>query len=408
MKEDTMPHKGLFQVRSHRAYEGLCAKAAYGGASDDEFDQLMEHAQSCADCRALLRDFMRIIANVVPQVAEAYSRTGLTPVNSIDGARATAAVPRIGGRLKPPRMRRRWLVLVASCAAVILCAVLLTTYVRLKGLDRERSTAAPAIPSHNNTGTDNAREREISTAIAGLKGQLQVAEHRIGEFQSELRNTREATSAAESDKAQLLARIESYEKTIAENQRIAQEQASAVENLEQQIADKETILKSRDVALATLAGRVTETTEQLNHQREINAALSKAQELIAARDLHLISVPPMEPHTEGSRPFGRILYAEGKELMFYGYDLAGSSELANATFHVWGEKIGSGGPVSNLGVFKNDDKADSRWRLTFGDANVLAKIDRIFVTIEPGSEAVTKPGGKKILIAYLGDKPNHP
>ena len=46
--------------------------------------------------------------------------------------------------------------------------------------------------------------------------------------------------------------------------------------------------------------------------------------------------------------------------------------------------------------------------LTFDDPNILAQINSVFVTVESSRKAVKEPGGKRILFAFLGDKPNHP
>ena len=42
------------------------------------------------------------------------------------------------------------------------------------------------------------------------------------------------------------------------------------------------------------------------------------------------------------------------------------------------------------------------------DPKVLAKINSVFVTIEPSNRDVTAPTGKKVLYAFFGEKPNHP
>lgn len=403
-----MLQKRLFKVLNHGSYEQLCTKPFYTSVSNAEFDELIVHVHGCGDCRAMFRDFIQIVAHELPHNAEAYGSTVLSTVNVLERPRETAAVVTFSERLKEPRRRRRWVALLASCVAVVLCAIALTSYVGLKKRSRGSSIASPVILPQNRSQADNTREREILDNIGTLNEQLHAAQLRIGELEAGLKNAREAAGTAEAKTAQLSARIEGYETTIADDHRATQDQASAIEQLERQAAEKETILTSKDAAYATLSGRLVETTERLNRLRENNAALSKLQALIAARDLHLVSVPPIEPHPDGPRAFGRILYAEGKEAMFYGYDLPESGEQANANFHVWGEKTGSAASPRSLGVFTSDDKSDSRWRLTFSDASVLAKIDRIFVTIEPASEVVTKPSGKKILIGYLGDKPNHP
>jgi len=75
---------------------------------------------------------------------------------------------------------------------------------------------------------------------------------------------------------------------------------------------------------------------------------------------------------------------------------------------VWGERLGSEKPIKSLGVFHTDDASDGRWVLTFDDPNVLAQINSVFVTAESAKKSIREPGGKRILFAFLGDKPNHP
>jgi len=77
----------------------------------------------------------------------------------------------------------------------------------------------------------------------------------------------------------------------------------------------------------------------------------------------------------------RVFYAEGKSLLFYAYDLPAGP------YYVWGSN--KGGSRRNLGALARDGS------LRIDDAKLLADIDQVFVTSEPG------PQGKKILSARL-------
>jgi len=81
---------------------------------------------------------------------------------------------------------------------------------------------------------------------------------------------------------------------------------------------------------------------------------------------------------------------------------------AKVSFYVWGERLGAEKPIQSLGVFHNDDATDGRWVLTFDDPHVLAQINSVFVTVESPRKAIREPGGRRILFAFLGEKPNHP
>src|SRR3984957_12418202 len=94
---------------------------------------------------------------------------------------------------------------------------------------------------------------------------------------------------------------------------------------------------------------------------------------------------------------------------FYAYDLSDPRKLdAKVSFYVWGERLGAEKPIRSLGIFHNDDANDGRWVLTFDDPQVLAQINSVFVTVKSSKKTIKEPGGKRVLFAFLGEKPNHP
>jgi hypothetical protein len=130
---------------------------------------------------------------------------------------------------------------------------------------------------------------------------------------------------------------------------------------------------------------------------------------VVARNLHIIDVHDRDGDGKSQRAFGRIFYTEGKSLIFYAYDLGDPRKVdAKVSFHVWGGRLGADKPIESLGIFHNDDASDGRWVLTFDDPHVLAQINSVFVTIESSRKAIREPGGRRILFAFLGEKPNHP
>ena len=105
---------------------------------------------------------------------------------------------------------------------------------------------------------------------------------------------------------------------------------------------------------------------------------------------------------------GRVFYIEGKSLVFYAYDLDRPGRFrTDVAFHVWGGKVGAKDVIQNLGILRKDDGGQSRWKLTFDDPKVLARINSVYVTVEAANKKQTMPDGKKILFAYLGTPPNH-
>ena len=198
-----------------------------------------------------------------------------------------------------------------------------------------------------------------------------------------------------SDKAQLEGRI-----------------AQLQEELEKSKSEKnagDVAMALQDTEIRELRRKVADQTEELGQQQEFGAKAGDVRELVVARNLHIIDVHDRDGDGKSQRAFGRIFYTEGKSLIFYAYDLADPRKVdAKVSFYVWGEHLGAEKPIRSLGIFHNDDVSDGRWVLTFDDPHVLAQINSVFVTVESSRKAIKEPGGKRILFAFLGDKPNHP
>jgi hypothetical protein len=184
------------------------------------------------------------------------------------------------------------------------------------------------------------------------------------------------------------------------------------EELEKSKSEKNTgevALALQETEIRELRKKVTDQTEELGQQQEFAEKAGDVRELVVARNLHIIDVHDRDGDGKSQRAFGRIFYTEGKSLIFYAYDLTDPRKLdAKVSFYVWGEHLGAEKPIRSLGIFHNDDVSDGRWVLTFDDPHVLAQIDSVFVTVESSRKTIKEPGGRKILFAFLGDKPNHP
>jgi anti-sigma-K factor RskA len=103
-----------------------------------------------------------------------------------------------------------------------------------------------------------------------------------------------------------------------------------------------------------------------------------------------------------------VFFTKGKSLIFYAYDLdRHDGQRRESTFQAWGRRGRNFGQALPLGIMYLDSSAKRRWVLRLDDPSTLAKIDAVFVTVEPsgGSE---KPTGNPLLFAYLKIEPNHP
>jgi hypothetical protein len=235
----------------------------------------------------------------------------------------------------------------------------------------------------------------LGTVIRKQRGELESLGEANGSLASRLANLEQENANVRSEKVQLEVRIAGLETDVEKSK-----------------SDKNTsdaLVALEESELRNLRGKLATQEAALGQQEELAARGSDVRDLVVARNLHIIDVHDRDGDGKNQRAFGRIFYTEGKSLIFYAYDLADPRKVdAKVSFCVWGERLGAEKPISNLGVFHSDDAKAGRWVLTFDDPNVLAQINSVFVTVESARKTVKEPGGKRILFAFLGDKPNHP
>jgi hypothetical protein len=130
---------------------------------------------------------------------------------------------------------------------------------------------------------------------------------------------------------------------------------------------------------------------------------------MGARQLYIADVFDVQNNGDRSKPFGRVFYTKGKSLIFYAFDLQAQPGYREArAFQAWGKPDSTSGKPISLGVFYMDSEQNRRWVVKSDNAEVLAQINAVFVTVEPhgGSQ---KPTSKPFLEAYLHSlPPNHP
>lgn len=405
-------------MNTHKQYEELCALAASGQASADELNDLRSHLEACPSCRSAAYDFTQISAQGLSQLAAKRLRceipSGMTQ-RFVARARSEGieiSRENVVPMAKPGRMGA--FASVCAVAAVIVLAAFLV-------IARQKSSPIAASPQHSTpppVGTpssdaslqkgqnqDAEIQRKLASAEANLasmanairkqRGELESLGEANGSLASRLANEERENANIRSEKAQLEARIVGLETDV-----------------ERSKSDKNTsdaVVAVEESELRNLRNKLATQEAALGQQEELAARGSDVRDLVVARNLHIIDVHDRDGDGKSQRAFGRIFYTEGKSLIFYAYDLADPRKVdAKVSFCVWGERLGAEKPISSLGVFHSDDAKDGRWVLTFDDPNVLAQINSVFVTVESSRKAVKEPAGKRILFAFLGDKPNHP
>jgi hypothetical protein len=168
-------------------------------------------------------------------------------------------------------------------------------------------------------------------------------------------------------------------------------------------------LASLESEVKKLTARVEEQNATLRERDQYLTADRDVRDLMGARQLYIADVFDVDNNGSTRMPYGRIFYTAGRSLLFYAFDLDQQPRVKDAAiFQAWGTRNSAetAQPL-NLGVLYLDNQENRRWMLRFDDAEKLAEINSVFVTIEPkgGSH---KPTGKPFLYASLRRPPNHP
>ena len=235
-----------------------------------------------------------------------------------------------------------------------------------------------------------------------------------------------------SDRSSIITRLK------AEESQLQQQLASQSNNLlvaQQQSAGLTQEVAAARLELAALTGKVTDASRQqaadtaqiatlqndiavLNVElREGDKEAARDETLLAhdrdirnlmgARDLYIAEIYDSGKNGKTKKPFGRIFYTKNRSLIFYAYDLDQQPGVENASaFQAWGATGASDHDVS-LGLFYHDSTDKKRWVLKCDDSQTIARLNAVFVTIEPKGGS-TRPTGKRLLFSYLRVNPNHP
>ena len=319
-------------------------------------------------------------------------------------------------RATASRMPKRNRLAVLAAIGAVAAAALIVAFLTLgrpkpfrSARDLNPATPASVAASRTNSKPVQIPDTHLQEQLASARAELSALDAKIKAQTGELSSTSKAKDTLNShvadierENAGLLSDKSQLESRITQLQ----------EELEKSRSEKnagDVAMALQDTEIRELRQKVADQTEALGQQQEFAAKAGDVRELVVARNLHIIDVHDRDGNGKSQRAFGRIFYTEGKSLIFYAYDLADPRKVdAKVSFYVWGEHLGAEKPIRSLGVFHNDDVSDGRWVLTFDDPHVLAQINSVFVTVESSKKPINEPGGRKILFAFLGDKPNHP
>jgi hypothetical protein len=422
----------------HHEFESLCALSTTGELTAEEWARLTEHLAHCDACREAERQYEQVISTSMPALAveslaeqeeesapgswsieEAEARLMVSlqdepaPVRAASVSSSSRFISMSISRWKPARRY--------AMAASILLACGFAGY-RI-GVLRERGTVAihaPAIslvPSNpvrmnppasfpapslakkitlddGQGGASRDQLRMSEVELAKLKGQLAQLEDELTKRSADLDRSIEAR--ADLDRQLALAQANQQSLQTKLSQTSEQPPQGTPQSLE-----LKTQVRDLTAALAEKDREIGEERELLQHDRDI-------RNLIGARNLYIAEIYDVAKSGDTQKPFGRVFYTKDKSLIFYGYDLDQQKGVRKAsTFQAWGSHGADRQNAVSLGLLYQDDANQKRWVLKFKDAKTIAKIDAVFITVEPDGGSA-KPTTKPLLFTYLRLDPNHP
>lgn len=414
----------------HQECQRLYALSLSGELSAEETRWLDAHLNLCVECKGALTEYEQLVGSVMPEPSDQDRDTRTeehTSTWSIEDAerRLFAALP---AQSSPsvssphvPQSHSLWSSIGRyGIAAALLIGVLVLgyeighrktqTFASQKPVQPAQPSNLPAMSSTTQASRPVASDRTelLDREVASLREQigslnLDIAKLQEQRTQQDERLTAqsqalESTSHSQDELKERLAKAES------DRQALTVQLASVEADRSKEMADASALRAQLRQANGTLQSResdIAQDQELLKHDRDI-------RNLITARDLYIAEIYDVAKTGDTQKPFGRVFYTRGKSLIFYGYDLDQQHGVRNAsTFQAWGRHGTDTQHDVSLGIMYLDDSNQKRWVLKFNDAATLAKIDTVFVTVEPRG-ASAKPTGTPLLFASLRIDPNHP
>jgi hypothetical protein len=413
----------------HAKYEELCALAAAGQISAEEFAELQAHFQECRACEGLHRELLDIDSiwltqaqRLEPEMRGHHSVLRIKILGTLQDAGAHFSEP-VRKEIAAPSVRFKYFKLFPSpapawaTAALILVAGFLgfeagthkyvpqgsINNIALKPVD------APAARSADAGVASNVQPMppDAQNLHGDLEQRLVASESERTKALADLQSLRQDIAALKSGRDQDANQIAELKADSEQDQNASTSAQAQIRSLKASEDAKNADLVATQIQLRDLEGKLTDQRVAAEKEQALAdvSSSSEMRDVIASRNLHIIDVADVA-NSGVQKPFGRIFYTEGKSLIFYAYDLSGAK--GTKTFYAWGHREGDNNTTHALGSLRLDDPAQGRWVFKSNDAKVLAQIDSVYVTLEPTAKPGEKPKGQKILSAFLGTQANHP
>jgi hypothetical protein len=438
------------QKRNHfdrERMEELCSLVVLGEISPEERLILNQHLKACGECRALLEDFERIanfdlsataayrmenqylpeidaevedrlLASVMAQAArQMEDMVADEPANS-GSSNATTIVPACPVPFRSRLAKLQWVTYPVGGALAAALVLLAWLYLIKPSNPVAPPVSQVAVPYDPSTQEELTRWR--SRALQA-ESQNEAAK----------RDLTLAQARAQASAAALTQATEQYQKLLASEGALEARITQQDDQLRQQSASltaERTSLEEERAEGATLRAQLQEVTARAEKQKAEVAHLQEvaastvsrfpvpdqqllggdAREIFGARDLHIVDVYDVDHAGVASRTYGRVYYVNHHLLLFYAFDLGNSAKNRKpVAFQAWGFRQPNSTTAESLGLFYLDDPKLDRWALRVSDPHLLARIDTLFVTVEPPGGS-NFPKGRQLLLASLVGPPNHP
>ncbi len=285
-------------------------------------------------------------------------------------------------------------------------ARLQTTATGASTLVPDSSLAVATDRSSTHNSKEDSEVLKLGTALNQARQDYASGLERVRSLDEQLQNNTVVIADLRSELVAAQSKATGGDK-LREAEAALQEANGEVVRLSKEHSSQVAALASQQSQIRELTDRLYSQRESSDRNRDMLATTQEIRDLMGARNLHIIDVADVD--SRGTRkPFGRVFYTEGRSLVFYAYDLEKKKKsMEKFCFQAWGQVESKTGSVQNLGVFYADDQAQNRWVLKYDDPSVLARIDSVFVTVEPVGGSL-KPKGQQLMYAYLKANPNHP
>lgn len=411
----------------HEEFVALCALYHSGEISEEDWALLQIHMAYCDSCHERFLQYQQISSDVVPAMA-AVAASEVAGVPQQSDADIHAAELRLMSRLDDvatqeapaPKRKVAWRLPLALAAMLLLALAGLIVF-RHNGSRQDAKVApsptpaqevhsapVPTEPAHaaepsapapqenaanlqQELFTAQTQLKQTNLAIAEIERKLEAEQTARAQLSQERDALNQQLTAAQSEVAALNAQATSANTS-------ANQQEARVSALQEKVHALSAALDDKDTELSAKDRMLELDKDFLAHDRDI-------RDVISARNLYIADIFDTGENGRTAKPFGRIFYTKDRSLVFYGFDLDKRGDIKrDASFQVWGR--GSDKPVVSLGLFYQDG-TNKRWILRCNDAKSLARLDMVFVTVEPPGGS-SKPTGKQLLRAYLQIPPNHP